>query len=455
MRPFIDPRLAFRGGSEIQSLWLDSWREATGWWLNPPLSGGASAPSERLLAEIVEGLRSRFERSRVEFGLAGHRLQAELDWIRLRRQAAGYEARLDLLDVHYAGWVIEELSAVISGIALELEPVAQITLSGIEIQGRARSEPVIRRLNTDRPAWSLSLNAGDRIRARARRSSLTIVVDPEVVEHELQMEVRAVGFGSLQLPLPRWLRIARARPLPQLPRAIRIEQATQRAGFVAFRATIPRLTERFDLRGLRDAILGEAARSRGGLTPRRRARRGCRASVRSGDRLMATSRQRVAGGVGEGDDRDRPALETRPEDHPPTASAFPLIADYAFLSDCETVALIAPSGDVEWMCLPRPDSPSVFGSILDRGAGTFRVGPADALVPAARRYLPGTMVLETTWMTRAGWLIVRDSLLIGPWYHEHERSKRHRRAPTDQDADHVLVRNGSLRPRLRRSTAGL
>ena len=120
--------------------------------------------------------------------------------------------------------------------------------------------------------------------------------------------------------------------------------------------------------------------------------------------------------------------------------AFPLIADYAFLSDCEAVALVAPSGDVEWMCLPRPDSPSVFGAILDRDAGTFRVGPADVLVPAGRRYLPGTMVLETTWMARAGWLIARDALLVVPWHHEQERSGTHRRVPTDHEADHVLVR---------------
>jgi GH15 family glucan-1,4-alpha-glucosidase len=119
---------------------------------------------------------------------------------------------------------------------------------------------------------------------------------------------------------------------------------------------------------------------------------------------------------------------------------FPLIADYGFLSDCESIALVAPSGDVEWMCLPRPDSPSVFGAILDRTAGSFRVGPADVVVPAARRYLPGTMVLETTWMARAGWLIVRDALTVGPWRHERERSMRHRRVPTDHDAGHVLVR---------------
>jgi alpha,alpha-trehalase len=122
------------------------------------------------------------------------------------------------------------------------------------------------------------------------------------------------------------------------------------------------------------------------------------------------------------------------------AGAFPPIAEYAFLSDCETGALIAPNGAVEWLCLPRFDSPSVFGAILDRDGGSFRLGPADIAVPAARRYLPGTMVLETSWGTSGGWIIVRDALLIGPWHHEHERSNTHRRAPTDYDADHVLLR---------------
>ena len=124
----------------------------------------------------------------------------------------------------------------------------------------------------------------------------------------------------------------------------------------------------------------------------------------------------------------------------PADSAFPPIADYAFLSDCETTCLVAPSGNVEWMCLPRMDSPSVFGSILDRDAGSFRLGPADVAVPAGRRYLPGTMVLETSWEGRLGWVIVRDVLCIGPWHHEGERSGSHRRSPTDHDADHVLVR---------------
>jgi GH15 family glucan-1,4-alpha-glucosidase len=126
--------------------------------------------------------------------------------------------------------------------------------------------------------------------------------------------------------------------------------------------------------------------------------------------------------------------------HGAGASPFPPIADYGFLSDCEVTALVSPGGAVEWLCLPRMDSPSIFGAMLDRDAGTFRIGPAGVEVPAARRYIPGTLVLETSWWTPGGWLIVRDVLLIGNWHHETERSTSHRRAPTDYDADHVLLR---------------
>jgi GH15 family glucan-1,4-alpha-glucosidase len=119
---------------------------------------------------------------------------------------------------------------------------------------------------------------------------------------------------------------------------------------------------------------------------------------------------------------------------------FVPIGDYGFLSDGETIALVAPGGSVDWMCLPRMDSPSVFGAILGRYAGTFRIAPSDVTVPAARRYLPGTMVLETSWGTDTGWIIVRDALLLGPWRHEEHLSRSQRRTPTDYEAEHILLR---------------
>jgi GH15 family glucan-1,4-alpha-glucosidase len=120
-------------------------------------------------------------------------------------------------------------------------------------------------------------------------------------------------------------------------------------------------------------------------------------------------------------------------------SPFPPIADYGFLSDCHTGALVASDGAVEWLCMPHFDSPSVFAAMLDRGAGRFRVGPYGVYVPAGRRYLPGTNVIETTWMTEQGWIRVIDALTIGEW-HDNEEGSAHTRPPTDYDADHVLVR---------------
>jgi GH15 family glucan-1,4-alpha-glucosidase len=119
-------------------------------------------------------------------------------------------------------------------------------------------------------------------------------------------------------------------------------------------------------------------------------------------------------------------------------SRFPPIADYAFLSDCEVPALIAPSGAVEWLCLPRPDSPSVFGALLDRQAGSFTFAPGGVLVPSERRYLPGTLVLETTWQTPSGWAVVHDCLVMAPWH--GARSERYRRAPADFTAEGMLLR---------------
>ncbi len=120
-------------------------------------------------------------------------------------------------------------------------------------------------------------------------------------------------------------------------------------------------------------------------------------------------------------------------------SPFPPIADYGFLSDCHTGALLASDGSIEWLCVPHFDSPSVFASMLDRGAGRFRVGPYGQYVPAGRRYLPGTNVIETTWMTPQGWVRVVDALAIGEW-HDNEEGSSHTRPPTDYDADHIMVR---------------
>jgi GH15 family glucan-1,4-alpha-glucosidase len=120
-------------------------------------------------------------------------------------------------------------------------------------------------------------------------------------------------------------------------------------------------------------------------------------------------------------------------------SPFPPIAEYAFLSDCHTGALVAPDGAIDWLCVPRFDAPSIFGSLLDRQAGFFRFAPFGINHPTSRAYVPGTNVLETTWKTPRGWIIVREALTMGPWEYEDEITP-HTRPPADDDADHMLVR---------------
>ena len=120
-------------------------------------------------------------------------------------------------------------------------------------------------------------------------------------------------------------------------------------------------------------------------------------------------------------------------------SPFPPIADYAFLSDCHTGALIAPDGAIDWLCVPRFDAPSIFGSLLDRQAGAFRFGPYGINVPSEIAYEPGTNVLRTTWKTPSGWVVVRDALTMGARAGE-DTVTPHTRPPADDDADHTLVR---------------
>src|SRR5262245_56309758 len=134
----------------------------------------------------------------------------------------------------------------------------------------------------------------------------------------------------------------------------------------------------------------------------------------------------------------KPAAGLRSDDAP-MPSSFTPIEDYAFLSDCHTGALVCPHGSVDWLCVPRFDAPSVFGTLLDRGAGSFRFGPFGINVPTARAYEPGTNVLVTTWHTPSGGVAVRDALAVGPRDGD-DTVTPHTRPPADSDAGHMLVR---------------
>jgi len=106
------------------------------------------------------------------------------------------------------------------------------------------------------------------------------------------------------------------------------------------------------------------------------------------------------------------------------------IAGLAFLSDCHSAALVDGQGDITWMCLPRFDSGSVFGALLDPAAGHWRLGAA-GLTETTRVYVPDTLVLQTTFQTPTGRAVLTDALLVGQGERGHELGLR---------SPHALVR---------------
>ena len=87
------------------------------------------------------------------------------------------------------------------------------------------------------------------------------------------------------------------------------------------------------------------------------------------------------------------------------------IHDYAAIGDCRTAALVSRDGSIDWLCVPRFDSPSIFGAILDDGAGSWRIAP---VLPFSteRRYIEGTNVLETRFATERGSVVLTDLMPV-------------------------------------------
>src|SRR6266511_92453 len=107
------------------------------------------------------------------------------------------------------------------------------------------------------------------------------------------------------------------------------------------------------------------------------------------------------------------------------------IADHALLSDCHSAALVTTGGSVDWLCFPRFDSPSVFGRVLGDQAGHWSIRPPGNH-EMTRRYLDRTLVLETTFRTEDGTVVLTDALAMGPDNRGHQLGA---------GAPHLLIRS--------------
>jgi GH15 family glucan-1,4-alpha-glucosidase len=90
------------------------------------------------------------------------------------------------------------------------------------------------------------------------------------------------------------------------------------------------------------------------------------------------------------------------------------IEDYALIGDCHTGALVGVDGSIDWLCLPRFDSASVFAALLgDENHGHWRIAPVDAVRCTDRRYDGDTFTLVTRWVTESGEIEVVDLMPMG------------------------------------------
>jgi GH15 family glucan-1,4-alpha-glucosidase len=90
------------------------------------------------------------------------------------------------------------------------------------------------------------------------------------------------------------------------------------------------------------------------------------------------------------------------------------IEDYGLIGDCHTGALVGLDGSIDWLCVPRFDSPSMFGALLgDEDHGRWLLEPADEVVSVSREYREDTFVLVTHWVTNLGAVDVIDFMPHG------------------------------------------
>src|SRR3954469_22151119 len=112
-------------------------------------------------------------------------------------------------------------------------------------------------------------------------------------------------------------------------------------------------------------------------------------------------------------------MPTSGDEWPMTASDFKPIADYGLLSDCNTSALVARDGSIDWLCMPRFDSPALFARILDPDAGHWTIAPAGRST-VDRSYTDGSLVVKTLFATETGKASLTDAMAFAQGQRGHD-----------------------------------
>src|SRR4051812_18043382 len=124
------------------------------------------------------------------------------------------------------------------------------------------------------------------------------------------------------------------------------------------------------------------------------------------------------------------ATQPAASDAPGARGAFTPIGEYGLLADCNSAALVSRDGSIDWLCLPRYDADALFARILDPDAGHWSIRPPGEY-RVERRYVPRSLVIETTFTTPAGVVRMRDAMAFAPGQRGHDLG---------HDAPHEVLR---------------
>jgi hypothetical protein len=245
------------------SEFVDRWVEATTWWVEPVTRSSAvlrerMAP-ERLLAELIDGLLGRFGGQRLELVLRGHPVRGMLESLRVAHGDRELTVVADLADVEWDGPRLTQLQARARGVRISPGRPAAVGVAGVEVQGRTDLERIVRWADGRTGPWALEVDGDGRLHAVRDDRPLRLTGDPAYVDGALELELRAVRWRTIEVRIPRWLRLRQAQPLPELPEGMQVLDAHRVDGEVSFRLGLAAMSAPLDLNGLRDAIVRGSA----------------------------------------------------------------------------------------------------------------------------------------------------------------------------------------------------
>ena len=197
------------GRSEPDRSWLDTWMDMTTWWVAPVSAATEAMRPEQLLAQLIDGIATRFSGQRLVLSVGGRRVPVLLDSLRLFRRDERFEVRVDLRDVELHGVRFDEISAVARSVSVSPGTQTTIVARRIETDGVASLADLVRWLDARTDAWSLSLDRRGEVRARHVERAVSFLVEPSVREGVAFLELREARWAGIRLPVPRWLRLER------------------------------------------------------------------------------------------------------------------------------------------------------------------------------------------------------------------------------------------------------